>query len=133
MHQQEIPVVYTDQRLGEYPLRLSHLFCSTSGERKIDDIVGGSVTDSCLSIRLTHACTHIHRMYITIPPMYNIMYRCSHVYTYGDWKLIGRCVGLTEADLTTAIDGDDRTEEMAGHLSGWISTLYNTTIFGRNM
>ena len=67
-------------------------------------------------------------MYITFPPMYIIMYRCSCVYTCGDWKLIGRCVGLSEADLTTAVDGDDRTEEMAGHLSRWVSTLYNTSI-----
>ena len=33
-----------------------------------------------------------------------------HVNTCVDWKLIGRCVGLTEADLTT-IDGDNRTVE----------------------
>ena len=46
MHQQEVPVVYTGHQLGGYPLRLSHLYCYASGERKIDDIVGGSVTDS---------------------------------------------------------------------------------------
>ena len=46
MHQQEVPVVYTGHQLGGYPLRLSHLYCYASGERKIYDIVGGSVTDS---------------------------------------------------------------------------------------
>ena len=99
-------MVYTDQQLRDYPLRLSHIYCSTSGERKTDDnIVGGSVTDSfsvSLSVSLnTSACTHIHHMYITFPPMYSITYMlCSRVYTCVDWKLIGRCVGLTEADLT---------------------------------
>ena len=55
MHQQEVPVVYTDHQIhvGNYPLRLSHLYCSTSGERKIDDIVGGSMTDS-LSLSLSY-------------------------------------------------------------------------------
>ena len=37
-----------------------------------------------------------------------------------DWKLIGRCVGLTEADLT-AVDGDSRTveEKRVGMMEKW--------------
>ena len=34
LHQQEVTVVYTDQQLGDYPLRLYHLYCCTSDERK---------------------------------------------------------------------------------------------------
>ena len=34
LHQQVVTVVYADQKLGDYPLRLSHLYCCTSGERK---------------------------------------------------------------------------------------------------
>ena len=44
----------------------------------------------------TMSCAHVH---------FSI-----HVNTCVDWKLIGRCVGLPEADLT-AVDGDNRTVE----------------------
>ena len=46
IHQQEVPVVYTDHQLGDYLLRLSHLYCCTSGEEKVYDIIYRSVTDS---------------------------------------------------------------------------------------
>ena len=52
MHQQQVPVVYVDHQLGDYPLGLSHLYCCTSGKRKIDDIVGESVADT-LSLSLS--------------------------------------------------------------------------------
>ena len=51
-----------------------------------------------------------------------------------DWKLIGRRVGLTEADLA-AIDGDNRTEEekRVGMMEKWRSkcaykAIYQTLI-----
>ena len=59
MHQQQVPVVYVDHQLGDYPLGLSHLYCCTSGKRKIDDIVGESVADT-LSLSLSLFLTHMH-------------------------------------------------------------------------
>ena len=43
-----------------------------------------------------------------------------HVNTCVDWKLIERCVGLPEADLT-AVDGDNRTveEKRVGMMEKW--------------
>ena len=37
-----------------------------------------------------------------------------------DWKLIGKCLGLTEAEIT-AVDGDNRTveEKRVGMLKKW--------------
>ena len=62
----------------------------------------------------------------------HVQYMFTHVHLCR-LELIGRCVELTEADLTVAVNGDDRTEEITGRLSRWISTSYNTTMFGRNI
>ena len=47
-----------------------------------------------------------------------------HVNTCVDWKLIGRCVRVPEADLT-AVDGDNRTveEKRVGMMEKWKSNF----------
>ena len=65
LHEQEVTVVYADQQLGDYPLRLSHLYSYTSGERKYMHMLSLSIFPPLLSD------TH---------PMPNVICTCSLQY-----------------------------------------------------